>query len=126
MASIILAEDDSDVRLVMRLMLEGDGHTCLDFSNGDDALDALRKMPDVTMLILDVFLASSDGRDLVTILRNGPPRFRKMPILLISGVVSEQTIRQYASDQYCQFLKKPFTCDQLGTVINSLLFPQSF
>lgn len=123
MAMIILAEDDEQVRLSIKLCLEDDGHDCLDYSNGDDALKALRSTPDVNLLILDVFMPSSDGRDIVAILRNGPPRFRNMPVVLISGVVPEQTTISHTDDQYCKFLKKPFTGDLLCITVNSLLFP---
>jgi two-component system nitrogen regulation response regulator NtrX len=121
MALIILAEDDEQVRSSTRMLIEDDGHECMDFTNGDDALDALRASRHVELMILDIFMPSSDGRDLVTILRNGPPRFRNMPILLISGIIPEQIARLHTDDQKCRFLKKPFTGDLLRKTINSLL-----
>ncbi len=123
MASIILAEDDEHVRASTKMLIEDEGHECFAFTNGDDALDALRKLPDIGLLILDIFMPSSDARDLVTILRKGPPRFRNMPVLLISGVVPEPIARLHTDDQKCKFLKKPFTGDLLRKTINSLLVP---
>lgn len=121
MALVILAEDDYEVRLSIKLLLEDDGHSCLEFSGGDDALDALRSNLDAKLLILDVFMQNSDGRDIVSILRNGPPRFRKFPVLLISGLVPEQTMKLHIKDEYCQFLKKPFTGEIFRQIVDSLL-----
>jgi len=121
MALIILADDDYDVRLSTRMLIEDHGHQCLDFSNGDDALDALRANRDAELLISDVSMPSSDGRDMVDILRNGPPRFRSMPVILISGIIPEQTMKLHTKDTLCKFLKKPFTGDQLRETIDKML-----
>lgn len=121
MAVIILAEDEEQVKIAVKLMLERNGHKCLEFSNGDDALEALRKTPEVALMILDVFMPASDGRDIITILRNGPPRFRNMPVILMSGVIPENVLKLHTNDKKCTFLKKPFKNDQLREMIDDLL-----
>ena len=121
MALIIIAEDDEQVRLIIGQMLEDDGHECLSFSNGDEALEGVRNNPGVDLLVLDIFMPFSDGRDLVTILRNGPPRFRNIPVLLISGVFPEDSSRLHTDDSKCKFLRKPFTGELFRMTINSLL-----
>ncbi len=121
MALIILADDDYDVRLSTKLLLESEGYDCLDYPNGDDALDALRANKDARLLVSDVYMPSSDGRDVVDILRNGPPRFRNLPVLQISGIIPEQTMQLHIKDNNCRFLKKPFTGEQLRTCIKKML-----
>ncbi|MCK5164889.1 MAG: response regulator [Desulfobacula sp.] len=121
MALIILAEDDPEVRLSIKLLVEDSGHECLDFPNGDEALDALRANRDAKLLISDIYMPSSDGRDIVAILRNGPPRFRTMPVILISGVVPEQTMKLHSKDKFYRFLKKPFTGEMLRNAVDSLI-----
>ena len=125
MAKIILAEDDEHVRQPTKILLEDAGHICLDFSNGDDALEALRADPDVQLLVLDIFMPSSGGKDIVTILRNGPPKFRKIPVVLISGVMPEKMLHLHKEDPACVFLKKPFTAEELKNSVERMLKPGS-
>ena len=48
-----------------RFFLEEKGHTCLAYSNGDDALDALRNEPETDLLVSDIAMPTGDGRDLL-------------------------------------------------------------
>ncbi|HCY84113.1 MAG TPA: hypothetical protein DHV36_03155 [Desulfobacteraceae bacterium] len=121
MALIVLADDDRDVRAFLKDILEDRGDDCLACSNGDDALDALRANPGAVMLISDISMPASDGRDVMQILRNGPPRFRTLPVILISGLVPEQTMDEQLKDRRCRFLKKPFLPNELYAVMDELL-----
>lgn len=121
MALIVLADDDKDVRLFLKLLLEDRGDVCLDFSNGDDALDALRSNTDAALLISDISMPASDGRDVMNILRNGPPRFRTLPVILISGLVPEKTMDEQLQDARCRFLQKPFLPGDLFEAMDELM-----
>ena len=121
MALIVLADDDRDVREFVKDILEDRGDACLEFSNGDDALDALRAHPEAVMLISDISMPASDGSDVMQILRNGPPRFRTLPVILISGLVPEKTMEEQLKDRRCRFLKKPFLPNELYAVMDELL-----
>ncbi len=121
MSLVLLAEDDREVRVSIKMLLEDLGYQCLDFPNGDDALDALRKHQDAMLLVSDVQMPASDGRELLGILRKGPPRFRSMPVILISGAYPEKNVTSYINDDFCTFIKKPFTLSELEDAINGLL-----
>ncbi len=121
MALIILAEDDEQARLLLKLILKDHGDECLDFSNGDDALDALRANPDAVLLISDISMPASDGRDVMNILRKGPPRFRTLPVILISGLVPEKAMDEQIMDAHSRFLKKPFSQKELFDAMDELL-----
>lgn len=121
MAVIVLADDDMDVRAFIKLVLEDRGDTCLDFSNGDDALAALGENKDAGLLISDIRMPAGDGRDLLEILRKGSPRFRSMPVLMISGLVPEETMEDILQDGLCQFLQKPFLPADLYEAVDRLL-----
>ena len=91
------------------------------FSNGDDALDALRQHPDAALLISDISMPASDGRDVMQILRNGPPRFRELPVILISGLVPEQSMDEQLKDSKYRFLAKPFLPNELYEMMDELM-----
>ncbi len=113
MTLIILADDDYEVRLSTKLLLEDDGYECLDFPNGDEALEALRANKDARLLVSDVYMPSGDARDVIDILRNGSSRFRNLPVLLISGIVPEQTMQLHIKDNNCRFLKNRLQANNL-------------
>ncbi|MEH0019486.1 MAG: response regulator [Desulfobacter sp.] len=121
MALIVLADDDRDVRLFIKDILEIHGDRCLDVSSGDEALDALRDNPDADLLISDISMPAGDGRDVIKVLRNGPPRFRTLPVILISGLVPEQAMDGPLLDAKCRFVKKPFLPKELYQVMEELM-----
>ncbi len=121
MALIVLADDERDVRSFIKLIIEDRGDQCLDFSNGDDALDALRKNADAALLVSDISMPDRDGRDVLQILRNGPPRFRALPVILISGLVPEQSMDEQLKDSKYRFLGKPFLPKELYEVMDELM-----
>ena len=71
--------------------------------------------------ITDINMPASDGRDLINILRNGPPRFRNLPVILISGMVLENTLDEHLLDANSRFLKKPFSQQKLFDTMDELL-----
>ncbi len=49
-------------------------------------------MPCATLLIIDISMPASDGRDVMNILQNGSPRFRTLPVILIFELVPEKSM----------------------------------
>lgn len=77
---ILIAEDDSDIRGLLRLYLEGEGYRVLEAENGVQALEIAREhTPD--MAILDVMMPEMDGLELTRALR----RRSDIPILILSA-----------------------------------------
>ncbi|WP_297212441.1 response regulator transcription factor [uncultured Flavonifractor sp.] len=78
--SILIAEDDSDIRGLLRLYLESEGYRVLEADNGAAALDLAREQaPD--MAILDVMMPQLNGYELTRALR----KFSDIPILILSA-----------------------------------------
>lgn len=79
-ASILIAEDDGDIRDLLRLYLESEGYRVLEAADGAAALALAREnMPD--MAILDVMMPELNGYELTRALR----KFSDMPILILSA-----------------------------------------
>lgn len=78
--TILIAEDDADIREVLRLYLEGEGFTVAEAADGDTALRlALSSSPDAA--ILDVMMPGMNGYELTRALR----RLSEIPILILSA-----------------------------------------
>lgn len=77
---ILIAEDDADIRRLLRLYLEGEGFCVLEADNGATALALAReRTPD--MAILDVMMPEMNGFELTRALR----RYSNVPILILSA-----------------------------------------
>ena len=77
---ILIAEDDRDIRDLLRLYLEGEGYRVLEAENGAQALTLAREQtPD--MAILDVMMPEMNGFELTRALR----RYSDIPILILSA-----------------------------------------
>ena len=79
-ASILIAEDDGDIRSLLRLYLESEGYRVLEAEDGAKALTLAREQaPD--MAILDVMMPQLNGYELTRALR----KFSDIPILILSA-----------------------------------------
>lgn len=79
-ASILIAEDDDDIRSLLRLYLEGEGYRVLEASDGAAALRLAREeAPD--MAVLDVMMPEMNGFELTRALR----KYSDIPILILSA-----------------------------------------
>ena len=77
---ILIAEDDADIRALLRLYLEGDGFRVLEAEDGTAALVLAREhAPD--MAILDIMMPGMNGFELTRALR----KYSEIPILILSA-----------------------------------------
>lgn len=58
---IIVADDEAEIRELLRLYLEKEGYEVLEAADGEEALDLLDKEKDIAMLILDIMMPKKDG-----------------------------------------------------------------
>lgn len=77
---ILIAEDDADIRDLLRLYLEGEGFRVVEAADGAAALEIAReRSPD--MAILDVMMPQMNGFELTRALR----KYSDIPILILSA-----------------------------------------
>ena len=79
-AAILIAEDDADIRGLLRLYLEGEGYRVLEAEDGAQALELAREDPP-DMAILDIMMPGMNGFELTRALR----KFSDVPILILSA-----------------------------------------
>lgn len=101
---IYVADDDDNIRQVVKTFLSSDGHRVEDFPTGDLLLERFRQQP-CDLAILDVMMPGSDGFAICTALRG----LSTVPIIMLTARDSENDYAMglgLGSDDY---ITKPFS-----------------
>jgi CheY-like chemotaxis protein len=119
---IILADDDADQRLALKMALELAGYAVRDAAHGGKALALQRERP-AAVLITDIFMPESDGLEAIAVFRREFPRTR---IVAISGGGQRAKHDYLASARLIGVdatLQKPFEIDELLRLLAELHNP---
>ncbi len=101
---IYIADDDDNIRQVIRTFLISDGYAVEDFPTGDLLLERFRQNP-ADLVVLDVMMPGSDGFTVCTELRKSST----VPIIMLTARDSENDFAMglgLGSDDY---ITKPFS-----------------
>jgi DNA-binding NarL/FixJ family response regulator len=117
--TILLVDDDPDVRLLLKTVLCGAGFMTNEAASGEAAVEAMRKEQPL-LVVLDVRLPGLSGYEVCRWLRE---RFRDIvPIIFMSAERKESFDRaaglMLGADEY---LAKPFSVDDLLARVRGLL-----
>ncbi len=119
MATILIADDDARIRLLLRLTLDGDGHEVLEAADGDAALAALRAHRPVAA-VLDVQMPGRSGLDVCRALRSDP-NLAGIGVVIVSANTTERQARAAGADA---FVPKPFSPRALLAEVQQLAMAQ--
>ena len=114
---VLLAEDEPDVRRIIRMQLTGLGYPVIEAGDGVEAWNLLESIPDIAILVTDTIMPGGiGGRDLAARARALRPQ---LPILLITGYASDNALAGTA-ELDVPVLRKPFDQDALAAAIDKL------
>ncbi len=118
-ATVLLVEDEEPLRRVLRELLEREGFTVLEASDGVLALDEVdRGAPDI--VVLDLNLPRLDGYGVLTHLR-ARPATSALPVIVLTAKGDEDSEVRVFEYGASDFLTKPFRPRALSARINALL-----
>jgi len=118
-ATILVVDDEKNIRRTLRMVLEGSGFNALEASSAEECLGTLESN-EVDLVILDVRLPKMSGIEALEKIRNRPGT-RKLPVLMVSGHASLAEAVQAVQLGATDFFEKPLDRDRvLLTVRNAL------
>ncbi|MBN1511799.1 MAG: response regulator [Phycisphaerae bacterium] len=128
-ARVLLIDDDPDIHLAIRMILEPLGHTVACYQTGQAGLDAVRREPP-DLVILDIMLTHpSEGLQVACELRRDS-RLKSIPLVLMSAI--GQSIGLEYGREVCpevmsadMFLEKPFDAKTLREAVSWILEQQT-
>ena len=113
---VLVVEDDSAIRDVMREELESQGLRVLGASSGEESLMILETRA-VDVVIMDLRMPGMNGVETSIAIKH---RFPNLPIILCT-VCDESHVRKFIGREIQSYLPKPFTLDQLNTTVQTAL-----
>ncbi len=117
--SILIVEDDAEVRHLIRRTLENGGHDVCEAANGLEAVSAVKATP-FDLVITDILMPELDGLETIIYLRREVPGTK---IIAISGTQNELFLRDARGLGASATLTKPFQPAALLDIVNRQLQP---
>jgi two-component system cell cycle sensor histidine kinase/response regulator CckA len=117
--TILLVEDEGNVREPARRILARSGYTVLEASTADRALEIVRRESAVVDLLLtDVVMPGRSGKELSHELLTLSPTTR---VLFMSGYSKNVIVHKGVLDEGVNFIAKPFSADDLLRTVRDIL-----
>jgi two-component system cell cycle sensor histidine kinase/response regulator CckA len=117
--TVLVVEDDDEVRSIVRELLSRQGFMVLEARQGREALSLAEKYPQpVHLLLTDVVMPGMGGKELADAMGKIMPSLR---VLFMSGYTQDVVFRQEVSDGGRAFIQKPFTLSALEGKIREAL-----
>ena len=117
--TVLLVEDEPEVRGLARDILHQQGYTVLEAADGDEALRVGRDHGGpIHLLVTDVVMPQMGGRELADHLKAGR---QETKVLYVSGYTDDAILHQGVSETGMAFLPKPFTASALAHKVREVL-----
>ena len=116
--SILVVEDDPQVRMLVTVVLEDLGYTVEVVGDADGALPVLASTRRLDLLVTDVGLPGMNGRQLAEIARQTRP---ELPVLFMTGYAEKAQERSAFLEPGMSMIAKPFPLEAFSDAVRSAL-----
>ena len=117
MASVLVVDDEPDIRYLTQLQLELDGHRVMTAADGAEALAAVQvEVPDV--VLLDVMMPEVDGWSVLEQLKaHLDEQISSVKVLMMTALATDDDRLRGGIEGAVRYLVKPVSSDQLRSAI---------
>lgn len=117
--TVLVAEDDPQVRSMVLRTLEKAGYTVLSANNGHEAVSLYKKHKDsVDLVVLDVVMPEMGGRDCFRHLKIINPSIK---IVIMTGFTSDGSVEDFLDMGAIEVVKKPFELNDFSQVVHKAI-----
>lgn len=117
--TILLVEDETDVRDVASETLQSIGYNIYEASNGIEALDYVKnKGSNISLVITDVIMPGMGGKELAENIEKIQPNLK---VLFTSGYTDQKIVQSGKLNNDINFLHKPYSIHELSKKIRELI-----
>ena len=116
---ILLADDEDDVKIILKMYLESRGYEVCTAFDGLDAIDQARiNNPDA--ILLDVMMPLIDGFEVCKKLK-ADPSLSKIPVIMLSAASHAESVQKGLNAGAVDYLVKPFEPEELEALLAKVL-----
>lgn len=117
--TILLAEDDDDVRALVSVILAEHGYTVIEAPDGDAAVDAyLANIEKIDLIMLDVIMPKRNGKQVYDLIRSVSPTVK---VMFLSGYTAEFIRNRAEIGKDACLIYKPVTPHKLLSALREYL-----
>ena len=117
--TILIAEDNAELRNLTRMILDMAGYTVVDAVDGEDALQKFFEHKDeIDLLLFDVVMPKKNGKEVYEEIKKVNPDIK---MLFTSGYTGDVVIDKGVRDKTVNFIQKPLTSYDLLNKVREIL-----
>ena len=116
---VCIVDDDEDIRLALRLLLEDAGYTVSEAADGRAALELLRASAARAVVLLDMVMPGGSGLDVLRAVAADTELSTKHAFALVTATahVRDAEARRLLRRLHVPIVAKPFDIDHLHDVV---------
>jgi nitrogen-specific signal transduction histidine kinase/ActR/RegA family two-component response regulator len=116
--TVLVAEDDEDVRLYIHDILRLFGYTVIEAIDGEDAVQKFSDRPNVDLLVFDIIMPRKNGKEAYEEIRAMSPGIRA---LFISGYTGDVIDKKGILEEGVNYIGKPISPEELLGKVREVL-----
>ncbi len=121
--TILLVEDEPQLMLIAKTLLNELGFSVFEATNGKEAVELYRKNAEcITLVVTDIGMPVMDGYELIRELKIINP---DLPIIISSGFGDMDVTSQIAEGKVAGYLSKPYSFNRLREVMKGVVEKQA-
>ena len=117
MGRVMVVDDEPEMRLAVRLLLERCGHTVEEAASGEDACQRVQGAPP-DLLLMDVRMPGQDGLETLGKIRESN---KMLSVIIMTGYGNPETEREAFRKGANNYILKPFNRDRIKTKMEKLV-----
>jgi CheY-like chemotaxis protein len=116
---VLVADDEEDIKVVLRMFLEAVGYEVVTAFDGLDALEQIKSTkPDV--VLMDIMMPVIDGIEVVRQMK-ATPGIRDIPVVMLTAAAQSDMVERAIQAGAADYIVKPFEPETVQRAIEKVL-----
>lgn len=116
--TVLIADDDDEVRYLVQEMLEQSGYTVIEVADGEEAIRKFKQNLLMNLTILDIVMPKKNGVQVYREIHGLDPQAR---VLFMSGYTKDVAFEKTIENERLDFITKPLLFEELLCKIREIL-----